>query len=366
MASRDALWYPACCKALYYTVGTIVDFLKCIDSGDLSKAREAAESMSQWALPDNQTASTAYAGPAAGSIESAFHLALAQVVKSAHRPQQEQSAGSAARHTASARQGGRQIRQRGGRQGSTSKAAEKGLSPQVISHDPPGVQDAVEALQAEERQLHAAFALFGSDGLHAAAPMVADLCILQEHRHVLELSSDTQSPSAYKGRLEGYLTSSSESMLSGSLSIASIDHTSGPRPPGLSHAHAGARIADIRPGLCLKRLFWAAAGQGRATLPQQLLLVSAEDAASSGNSTLAQQLLHEAAALASSVEAAHRSAPAGSTAYPEFQLKEALLQLKLDALIGHAPSSASLAKPLRLLHTGRLRAYHDRSVAAMP
>lgn len=223
----------------------------------------------------------------------------------------------------------------------------------------------IEALQAEERQLHAAIALFGSDGLHAAAPIVADVCVLQEHRHVLELCSDTQSPLAYNRRLEGYLTSS-ESMLRGSLSIASIDHTSGPRPPGLSHAHAGARIADIRPGLCLKRLFWAAAGQDRATLPQQLLLVSAEDAASSGNSTLAKQLLHEAAALASSVEAAHRSAPVGSAASPAFQLKEALLQLKLDALIGHAPSSASLAKPLRLLHTGGLRAYRDRSVAAMP
>ena len=355
MMSRSALWYPAFSEGWCCIAGSMVEFLKCIDSRDFSKAREAAESMSQWALPDDHMASTAYKGPAAGSIESAVRQALAQVVKSAHRPQQEQSAGSAAVHTASARRGGRHIRQRGGRQGSISKAAEKGLSPEVSSPDPSGVQDAIEALQAEVRQLHAAIALFGSDGLHAATPMIADLCILQEHRHVLQLSSDKQSPSAYNSRLEDYLISS-EVTLGGSLSIASIDHTSGPRPPGLSHAHAGARIADIRPGLCLKRLFWAAAGQGRATLPQQLLLVSAEDAASSGNSTLAQQLLHEAAALASSVEAAHRSAPAGSAAYPEFQLKEALLQLKLDALIGHAPSSASLAKPLRLLHTGRLRA----------
>ena len=364
MVSRDALWYSAFSEDGYCTAGTMVESLKYVDSRDLSKAREAAKRMSQWALPDNQTASTADIGPGAGSIESAVHLALAQVVKSAHRPQQEQSAGSATMHTLSARRGGRHIRQRGGRQGSSSKAAEKGLSPDVSSHDPSGVQDAIEVLQAEERQLHAAIALFGFDGLHAAAPMIADLCILQEHRHVLQLISSTQSPSAYHGRLEGFLTSPEH--VCGSLSIALVDHVSGPRPPGLSHAHAGARIADIRPGLCLKRLFRAAAGQGQAILPQQLLLVSAEDAASSGNSKLAQQLLHEAAALASSIEAPHRPAPAGSAIDSDSQLKAALLQLKLGALNAQAHSSVTFAEPLRLLHTGGLRAYHVRSVAAMP
>ena len=149
MMSRDALWCPAFSEGGYCTAGTVIEFLKFIDSSDLSKAREAAESMSQWALTDNHVAATTYTGPGAGSIESAVRQALAQVVKSAQKPQQDQSAGSAAVHNASARRGGRHIRQRGGRQGSTSKAAEKGLIPEVSSHDPSGVQDMIEALQAE-------------------------------------------------------------------------------------------------------------------------------------------------------------------------------------------------------------------------
>ena len=51
------------------------------------------------------------------------------------------------------------------------------------------LQKALGALQAEGRRLHAAAALIGSEGLAAAVPVIADLCVLHEYEHVLQLSS---------------------------------------------------------------------------------------------------------------------------------------------------------------------------------
>ena len=259
------------------------------------------------------------------------------------------------------------INQRPGRSSAAEKQPDTGPAARA-SAQPQG--PVLEALQAEVGRLHAAASLHSSEGLQAVAPMIADLCILQEHMRVLDQlgSARQSSPGMSCGLVELLPCMRTGALDLGQRSLL-VGYSNGWQNVGLGRAHAGARIALVRPGLCLEQLYRAAsaqslaAGHTHAAVQQQLLVASADSAMCAGNFRLAQKLLDRVAVI--------QPAPAASAlgqvtpgAVADFALTAAQLQLRLHALTGQSDSEDSAAELLKLVHSGEGASFPTEQTSA--
>lgn len=329
--------------------GAVMDFLRSLDSGSPDAAQQAAESMSQW---DAQT------GPLSDlcGTDSILCQTLAHIVRRRlSSPQQSSKARQAVRLDAAGdgrgRRAGRQAKQRGKR-----LPAQFDKAPMA---EPMGQglesQGALKAVQAEEKRLHAAAALFGSEGLHAAVPMIADLHILQECQNVLQLSPAQPSSSAPPsspvtpiGFLDSGIHASSSNI--GTLLIESRGTWQNKRA---NTGTVGARIADVRPSLHLERLYRVARLSEQLPNRQQLLLATADRALCSGNFRLAEKLLGRASQTCQ-----------GSVHAADCGVRMASLQVQLHAVTDRAGLQGSATQLFNCLQSGKFPLHYPQQNSA--
>lgn len=325
------------------TAGAAIEFMQCLDSGRLDAAQQAAESMSQW---DSETMSAAFLG----STDSVLCQVLAHHVRARQTPSQQPSADKqTATRTAdggnrSDRRGGRHIRRRGAQSSSGTNAAELTSAAEPVAQSPAESEGPLEALQAEEKRLHGVVSLFGSEGLQAAVPMIADLCIVQEHGRILQLSSAKKSlpgPSSSLADIAAILTTGMQ--MGSSSSVAALVDCK----DSWQDRDIGARVADIRPVLQLERLYRVANIPEVSAIHRLFLVASAESALASGSFQLAQKLLAKAA---SAVPAGHSIGVAQDA---DVEVRKGMLLLQLTTVTGHTDVEESAAKLLRTVLSGR-------------
>ncbi len=325
------------------TAGAATEFMQCLDSGRLDAAQQAAASMSLW---DSETMSAAFLV----STDSVLCQVLAHHVRARHTPSQQPSVDKqAAIRTAgggngSDRRGGTHIRRRGAQSSSGTNAAELTSAAEPVAQNPAESEGALEALQAEEKRLHGVVSLFGSEGLQAAVPMIGDLCIVQEHGRILQLSSAKKSlpnPSSSLADIAAILTTRMQ-MGSSSAVAALVDCKDSWRGRDV-----GARVADIRPVLQLERLYRVANTPEVSATHRLFLVASAESALASGSFQLAQKLLAKAA---SAVPAGHSIGVAQDA---DVEVRKGMLLLQLTTVTGHTDVEESAAKLLRTVLSGR-------------
>ncbi len=317
-----------------------MDFLRSLDSDSLDAAQQAAESMSQW---DSQTDSQSDLS----SIDSLLCQTLAHIVRcrlsSAQHPTTAEEAvdspGSPARYKPP-RRAGRHAKRRGKMaltQTDTAPIAEPAAQGLAES------EGALKALRAEEKRLHAAVALFGSEGLKAAVPMIADLCVLHEYEHALQLSS---APPGYSAPTSSLI----HSMTAPDAGIQTTGNSLGTLLVGCrgswqsrrdSPGNTGTRIADVRPSLRLERLYKLVSPSEMFSAYQPVLLAAADTAMCSGNFQLAEKLLGRAAQLSPS-----------SQPEADINLRQASLQVQLDTLIGQSDRGSSASQLYDRLQAG--------------
>ena len=330
------------------TAGAAIEFMQCLDSGRLDAAQQAAESMSQW---DSETMSAAFLG----STDSVLCQVLAHHVRARQTPSQQSSVDKqTATRTAgdgnrSDRRGGRHIRRRGAQSSSGTSAAELTSAAESVAQSPAESEGALEALQAEEKRLHGAVSLFGSEGLQAAVPMIADLCTVQEHGRILQLSSAKKSLPAPSSRLADFATilTTGMQMRSSSSMAALVDCKDSWQDRDIGLACSGARVADIRPVLQLERLYRVANTPEVSATHWLLLVASAESALASGSFQLAQKLLDKA------VSAVAGGQSIGTAQDADVEVRKGMLLLRLSAVTGNTDIEESAAKLLRILLSGR-------------
>lgn len=339
--------------------------MQSIDGEHFDAAQQAAESMSQWGSETHLGISPSAGSqePGSDSIDHAVCQSLAQIVRGRHKPHQYPAADMRTARSAGAgkerpeRRASLQIKKRGGRQSGGHNASGRQPKPELSGRETTELQGALEALQAEERRLHDAVAFFGCDGLHLAAPILADLCVLQEHWHMLQLASAPHSPATPCSRLGNLYTAPAAGVqpFSNCGSISLVDHSSSWGGPGVGLAHAGAKIADVRPGLYLERLYRVARMPGQSAVHRRLLVATADGAIRSGNFQLAGKLLDRLPSFAqASVPLAAGEEVPGSSGLQDtdMALKEALLRLQLSAVTDHTDTDAGAAELLRVMDQG--------------
>ena len=329
--------------------------MQALVGNQVAVARQAAESMSQWGQ-DSSYASEHFAS----STDQIIYQTLAHIVTPRLSSKQPPADTQRQVHPmsgdgCSSRRSSRRINQRpgnpsaAGKQPDTEPAAQASVQPQG---------PVLEALHAEVGRLHAAGSLHGSEGLQAVAPVIADLCILQEHMRVLEqLSSARQASSG----LSSGLVELSPCMKTGTMDLGQrsllIEYSNSWQDVGLVRAHAGARFALVRPGLCLEQLYRVAsaqslaAGHTHAAAQQQLLVASVDSAMCAGNFRLAQKLLDRVAVI-QSAPAASAAGQVTPGAVADLALTAAQLRLRLHALTGQSDTEDSAAELLELVHSG--------------
>ncbi len=204
-------------------------------------------------------------------------------------------------------------------------------------------EGALKAMQAEEKRLLAAAALFGSEGLQAAAPIIADLCVLHEYEDVLQLSSGPPGYSAPVSSLVASMASSHAGLQTSGNSLGTLLAEC----RGIwqnrrdSTGTTGARIADVRPSLRLARLYKLVSPSRKSPAYQPVLLAAADTAMCSGNFQLAEKLLGRASQLSMS-----------SKHVADIDTRKASLQLQLGTLTGQTDGDSSPSELLNSLQPG--------------
>ena len=316
--------------------GAVLKFICSVDSGDLDVAQQAAEKMSQW---DLQTSSHS------GSIDFALCQTLAQIIR--HKPSSPQQV-SAAQHMVDrpgsagsrpARRLARRVKQHGKK---VPTQPDESLAEPALQASASSL-GAQQALQAQEKRLHAAAALFGSEGLQAVMPMIADLCVLHEYEHLLQLSCEmpgSSAPSSSPASSAALLTARFQTS-GNSLGAVLVDCRDGWQDRRACTGMVGARVADVRPSLRLEQLHRLASSSQQSSTYRHVLLAAAESALCSGSFQLVQKLLSRAAALLP-----------GLVGDRDLGLQCANLQLRLDALTGQANLESSAMQLFSRLQSG--------------
>ena len=204
-------------------------------------------------------------------------------------------------------------------------------------------QGALKALQAEETRLLAAAALLGSEGLQAAVPMIADLCVLHEYQVVLQLSTAPPGYSAPVSSLISSMTSPSAGIQTSrnSLGTLLVDCRASWQNRRDRTENTGTRIADVRPGLRLERLYKLVSPSEKSPAYQAVLLATADTAMCSGNFQLAERLLGRASQLTTS-----------SQPKADIDIRRASLQLQLYTITGETDRESSPSQLFNRLQSG--------------
>ena len=294
--------------------------------------------MSQWDLQAESHSSIC-------SIDSVLFQTLAHIVRCRSSSSQQSSA---AEHVAdrpgsaggrSGRRAAWHPKQRGSRW--LPNRSERGLAAEPTAQGLPEAQGTLEALQAERKRLHAAAALFGSEGLPGVVPIIADLCVLHEYEHVMQYSSPTIRSSAPPSSPATSMTFLGTGIQTSGTSLGTIlvDCRVSWQAKREGAGNVGAKIADVRPSLRLERLYRLAGLSEQLPTYQRLLLATADTALCSGSFQLAEKLLGRASQLQPSHEA-------------DLECRKGSLQAKLYALTGHAGLESSATQLFSCLQSG--------------
>ena len=295
--------------------------------------------MSQW---DFQIGSQS----GSGDTDSILCQSLAHIIRCRpSSPQQSAAARQAVDRPDAAgdrtgRRAGRQAKQHGKRLPAQSdKAHLADCTAQGLES-----QGALTALQAGEKRLHAAAALFGSEGLHSAMPIIADLYVLQECQALLQLSPaplSSSAPPVSPVTPIDVLKSSGMPTFGNNIGALVIECMGSWPNRRASIGTVGARVADVRPSLRLERLYRVARLSGQSPQYQQTLLATADAALCSGSFQLAENLLSRAS------QTCH-----GSVLEADCGIHMASLQMQLHALTGRAGLESSATQLVSHLQSG--------------